>query len=56
MLSNALGFKNMKTGSVSRTITDNTLYCSPIERTIEYTAPFDKCNREEDYGNACNGF
>lgn len=32
-----------------RTIIDDTMPCGPIERTIEYVAPFDCCNREEDY-------
>ena len=33
----------------SRTITDDTMPGGPIERTIEYVAPFDKCDREKDY-------
>jgi hypothetical protein len=41
--------KDMKSSSVFRTITDDTLPGGPVERTIEYTAPFDKCNREFDY-------
>jgi hypothetical protein len=44
--------KDMETGSVSRTITDDTLPGGSEERTIEYIAPFDKCDREEDYRNA----
>lgn len=32
-----------------RTFIDDTLPGGPIERTIEYVAPFDRCNREEDY-------
>ena len=32
-----------------RTITDDTMPGGPVERTIEYVAPFDRCNREEDY-------
>ena len=32
-----------------RTITDDTMPGGPVERTIEYVAPFDCCNREEDY-------
>lgn len=35
-----------------RTITDDTMPGGPIERTIEYLAPFDKCDREEDYETA----
>lgn len=34
---------------VSRTITDDTQPGGPMERTITYTAPFDKCDREQDY-------
>ncbi len=42
--------KNAPAGYVfSRTITDDTLPGGPIERTIEYEAPFDKCDREQDY-------
>jgi hypothetical protein len=44
--------KGMKSGTVSRTIMDDTLPCGPRERTITYTAPFDKCDREADYATA----
>ena len=33
----------------SRTITDDTMPGGPVERTIEYVAPFDRCDRERDY-------
>ena len=39
-----------------RTITDDTMPGGPIERTIEYVAPFDRCNREEDYETAWRFF
>lgn len=32
-----------------RTITDDTQPGGPVQRTIEYVAPFDRCNRERDY-------
>lgn len=32
-----------------RTISDDTMPCGPMERTIEYVAPFDRCDRELDY-------
>ena len=32
-----------------RTITDDTQPGGPIQRTIEYLAPFDRCDREKDY-------
>ena len=41
--------KAMPSGTVSRTITDDTQPGGPVERIITYTAPFDKCDREEDY-------
>lgn len=41
--------RDMKSGSVENTIIDDTLPGGPVERTIIYTAPFDKCNREKDY-------
>jgi hypothetical protein len=36
-------------GTVTRTIVDDTLPCGPVERTITYEAPFDRCDRVEDY-------
>lgn len=39
-----------------RTITDDTMPGGPIERTIEYVAPFDRCDREEDYETAWKFF
>lgn len=36
----------------TRTITDDTQPGGPVERTITYTAPFDKCDREKDYETA----
>lgn len=41
--------KNKTEGIVTRTITDDTIPGGPIERTIEYVAPFDRCDREKDY-------
>ncbi|ABK43865.1 conserved hypothetical protein [Magnetococcus marinus MC-1] len=41
--------KDMSEGTVEQTITDDTLPGGPIERTITYHAPFDKCDREKDY-------
>lgn len=40
----------------ARTITDDTMPGGPIERTIEYHAPFDRCNREQDYETAWKFF
>ena len=39
----------MTSGSVSHTILDDTLSGGPIQRTITYEAPFDRCDRVEDY-------
>jgi hypothetical protein len=36
-------------GTVSRTIIDDTLPGGPVERTITYEAPFDRCDRVGDY-------
>ena len=36
-------------GTVSRTITDDTLPGGPVERTITYETPFDLCDRVKDY-------
>ena len=40
----------------SRTITDDTQPGGPVERTIEYHAPFDRCDREQDYEMAWEYF
>ena len=39
-----------------RTIIDDTMPGGPVERTIEYVAPFDRCDREQDYETAWNFF
>lgn len=41
--------KAMPSGSVERKVLDDTLPGGPVERTINYVAPFDKCDRESDY-------
>jgi hypothetical protein len=44
------GIKGAPTGKkFYRTITDDTMPGGPVERTIEYVAPFDRCDREKDY-------
>jgi hypothetical protein len=48
----ALGWNDIKgltTGTISRSIMDDTLPGGPRERTITYVAPFDRCDRETDY-------
>ncbi len=39
-----------------RKITDDTMPGGPVERTIEYVAPFDRCDREQDYETAWKFF
>lgn len=39
-----------------RTIMDDTMPGGPVERTIEYIAPFDRCDREQDYETAWTFF
>jgi hypothetical protein len=41
--------QDMTTGTVSRTILDDTLPGGPVQRTISYAAPWSKCDRVEDY-------
>ena len=41
--------KNLQSGTVERTVLDDTLPTGPVERTITYHAPFDRCDREQDY-------
>ena len=49
--------KNAPAGYVfARTITDDTQPGGPVQRTIEYVAPFDKCDREQDYETAWKFF
>ena len=55
----ALGWEDvrgLREGVVIRRILDDTLPGGPIERLIEYHAPFDRCNREEDYRAAWAAF
>ena len=44
--------KDAQSGTFTRTITDDTMPGGPVERTIEYVAPFDRCDREQDYETA----
>jgi hypothetical protein len=48
--------KDKTSGTISRSITDDTLPGGPRERTIAYTAPFDRCDREADYATAWAAF
>ena len=42
--------KNAPAGYVfERIITDDTTPGGPVERAIQYIAPFDRCDREQDY-------
>jgi hypothetical protein len=48
----ALGWediKDLQEGSVTKTFTDDTLPGGPIQRTVEYQAPFFRPDREQDY-------
>ena len=50
-------FKAADKGQVfTRTFVDNTMPGGPVERTIEYVAPFDRCDREQDYETAWKFF
>ena len=40
----------------ARTITDDTMPGGPVQRTIEYAAPYDRCDREQDYETAWKFF
>ena len=55
----ALGWEDvhqLETGTIRRRITDNTQPGGPIQRDIEYVAPFTRCNREQDYRVAWEAF
>ena len=56
---NALGWEDVRgldDGVIIRRITDDTLPGGPVERRIEYHAPFDRCDREQDYRTAWAAF
>jgi len=48
--------RHMQSGTVERTITDDTMPGGPRERTIVYEAPFDRCDREKDYETVWSAF
>lgn len=48
--------KDAKEGIFARTITDDTMPGGPVVRTIEYVAPFDRCDREKDYEEVWHNF
>jgi hypothetical protein len=48
--------KEMAAGSFKRTILDDQRPGGSQERTIEYVAPFDRCDREADYATAWKFF
>ena len=48
--------KEAKDGVFKRTVTDDTMPGGPVVRTIEYVAPFDRCDREKDYEEVWHNF
>ena len=55
----ALGWEDIRhlsEGTITRRVFDDTLPGGPLERTFEYRAPFDRCDREQDYRVAWNAF
>lgn len=48
--------KDAESGIFTRIIIDDTLPGGPVKRTIEYVAPFDRCDREQDYETAWKFF
>jgi hypothetical protein len=48
--------KDASSGVFTREIDDDTMPDGPIKRTIEYHAPFDRCDRERDYETAWEFF
>ena len=55
----ALGWEDvreLREGVITRRVTDDTLPGGPVERLIEYRAPFDRCDREQDYRTAWQAF
>ena len=55
----ALGWEDIcgfRDGIITRRISDDTLPGGPVERQIEYRAPFGRCDREQDYRTAWEAF
>lgn len=48
--------KDLKSGIVTKTFMDDTIPDGPVERTVEYVAPFFRPDREEDYRRAWKFF
>ena len=51
----ALGWedvRDLREGQVTWTFMDHTRPGDPVERTVTYQAPFDRCDREDDYRQA----
>jgi hypothetical protein len=48
--------RDMKSGTVERKVTEDFLPGGPRERTIVYEAPFDRCDREQDYATVWREF
>ena len=48
--------KDKASGTVEHTIEDDTQPGGPVERTIVYQPPFDRCDREADYAQAWGVF
>jgi hypothetical protein len=44
--------REMKSGTVSREIENDTLPSGPQKRVVTYEVPFDRCDREQDYKTA----
>ena len=55
----ALGWedvRHLESGTIHRGIVDRTQPGGPVQRHIEYVAPFTRCDREQDYRVAWEGF
>ena len=53
----ALGWEDvreLREGTITRRVTDDTHTYAPIRRRIVYHASFDNTQRERDYGTACD--
>ena len=55
----ALGWEDVRTletATIRRHVTDDTQPGGPVQREIEYVAPFTRCDREQDYRAAWDAF
>ena len=49
-------YRELNEGTIIKKYMDDTMPGGPVERTIVYEAPFDRCDREKDYEEVWKNF